>query len=177
MSIRVTCNSCGAVLKTKDSMAGKVAKCPHCGGRVQIPHPEEEIFDAEEVADDEFDFGDMDPSAGMPVERDDRKPCPACGEMIMRKAAKCRYCGEIFDPALKKRARRSRSSRGGYDDVDEDMTTGDWVVAILCSGIGCIVGIIWMIQGKPKGPKMFGMSILFAIMWNIIRFALEEGMR
>ena len=116
MSIKVTCPSCGTTLRTKESMAGKRAKCPRCGDPVSIPYESDEgIFDAEEVGgSDEFDFGGHDPNAGRATERDDRKPCPACGEMIMRKAAKCRYCGEIFDPALKKRARKARSSRGGY---------------------------------------------------------------
>ena len=27
------------------------------------------------------------------------------------------------------------------------------IVAILCSGIGCVDGIVWMIQGKPKGKR------------------------
>ena len=42
-------------------------------------------------------------------------------------------------------------------------------VAILCSGIGCIAGLVWMIQGKPKGMKMFGISILMAIFWSFVR--------
>ncbi len=130
------------------------------------------MWDAEEVEDDGLDFGAYDPNAGQAVEREDRKPCPACGEMILRKAAKCRYCGEIFDPTLKKKARKSRG--GGVADIDEDMTTGDWVVAVICSGIGCIAGIVWMIQGKPKGPKMFGISLLFAFMWGAIRAVMEN---
>ena len=31
-----------------------------------------------------------------------RRPCPMCGEMIVATAAKCRFCGEVFDPTLKK---------------------------------------------------------------------------
>jgi hypothetical protein len=30
-----------------------------------------------------------------------RRPCPECGEMIVAGAAKCRFCGAIFDPKLK----------------------------------------------------------------------------
>jgi hypothetical protein len=55
---------------------------------------------------------------------------------------------------------------------DSSLSTTDWILAIICSGIGCIMGIIWMIQGKPKGAKMLGVSILFAILWNIVRFAI-----
>jgi hypothetical protein len=55
---------------------------------------------------------------------------------------------------------------------DSTLGTTDWILAVICSGIGCIMGIIWMIQGKPKGAKMLGVSILFAILWNIVRFAI-----
>ena len=53
---------------------------------------------------------------------------------------------------------------------DSELGTTDWILAILCSGIGCIMGIIWMVQGKPKGSKMVGISIMFSILWSIIRF-------
>jgi hypothetical protein len=45
----------------------------------------------------------------------------------------------------------------------------DWILAVFCGGIACIVGIVWMIQGKPKGVKMVGLSILFAVIWSIVR--------
>ena len=172
MAIKVTCNSCGTTLRTKDSAAGKRAKCPSCGEVLQIPDAPggEEILDAEETSFD--DLGDPD-EWGAPVDDydDDQKPCPMCGEMIKATAAKCRYCGEIFDPILKKRAKKSK--KGGAADADEDMTTGDWIVAILCSGIGCIAGIVWMIQGKPKGVKMFLVSIGMQFVWAAVRVVIE----
>ncbi|HKB42381.1 MAG TPA: hypothetical protein VKD72_38500 [Gemmataceae bacterium] len=33
-----------------------------------------------------------------------RRPCPMCGEMIIASAVKCRFCGEIFDPTLRRRS-------------------------------------------------------------------------
>ena len=198
MPIRVACPSCGKSLQAPDSAAGKRAKCPECGKVLVIPEP---IQEAEEVPDEyglQGDLGDSygvqdlldeadrlpPPTAGplptmsapQPAPRAPvpgagpmigRRPCPACGEMIMSTAAVCRYCGEVFDTTLKRKRRR----RGGGDD-EEDLTTGDWLVAVLCSGIGCIVGIIWLIQGKPKGGKMLGVSLLFVFIWNVIRFAM-----
>ena len=184
MPIKVTCNSCGKSLKAKDSAAGKKVKCPQCGDPMTIP---EAVYDAEEVGgeeysddygyedddygyDDQYDLGDAVASAPA---GEKRKPCPACGEMIIDTAVKCRFCGEIFDASLKKKSRKSSNN------TDDDMTTGDWVVAILCSGIGCIAGVIWMIQGKPKGAKMLGVSLLMQFFWGAVRVIIEmaaEGM-
>jgi predicted RNA-binding Zn-ribbon protein involved in translation (DUF1610 family) len=86
-----------------DSAAGKRAKCPTCGGVIQIPtrHVEEEIFEAEPelasgFADEEFE---VEAPASLP-EAPNLKPCPMCGEMIQKDAVKCRYCGELFDKSL-----------------------------------------------------------------------------
>jgi predicted RNA-binding Zn-ribbon protein involved in translation (DUF1610 family) len=171
MSISVNCDECGKTLKAPDSAAGQKAKCPQCGATVKIP---EKIYEAEEAAEADEDENPFDgiKSTGSRTESEDdnRKPCPVCGEMIMANAAKCRYCNEIFDPKLKKKSKKS--SKGG--SADDDMSTGDWVVAILFSGIGCIAGIVWMIQGKSKGPKMFGVSLLAGLFWGVIRVILES---
>ena len=175
MTISVKCKSCGKVLKAKESAAGKKAKCPDCGAVIAIPELDE-LYDAEEmkeepVEDDEMDFGDAE--ASMPKTQS-RKPCPACGEMIVKGAAKCRYCGEILDPALKKlEKKKNRASRRSYSAADEDLTGFDWFLCLFCSGIGCIVGIIRMIQGNPSGGKMFGISFCMVIFWNIVNVALQ----
>jgi hypothetical protein len=57
-----------------------------------------------------------------------------------------------------------------------DLSTADWILCILCSGIGCIVGIVRLIQGKPGAGKMIGVSFVFIIFWNIVRFVVEAMM-
>lgn len=64
--------------------------------------------------------------------------------------------------------RRSRRS-----EEDSDLSTGELVVAILCSGIGCLVGLIWLIQGKPKAGKMIGISLVAGICWNVLAEAVK----
>jgi DNA-directed RNA polymerase subunit M/transcription elongation factor TFIIS len=177
VSISCKCPHCGKQLKAPDSAAGKRAKCPGCGEAVQLP--KQQVFEAEEVAsgdggDDEFGLQNMDASEayGGPA-AEERRPCPACGEMIMSTAAKCRYCGEIFDETLKRKEKKKKSVSAD----DADLTPGDWVFCILCGGIACIFGIVYAIQGKPKGMKMVGVSLLSAVAWNILNVALQTAMK
>ena len=173
MPIQVTCRSCNSMFHAPDNAAGKRAKCPKCGGAIEIPAPaDEEVLEAEVADRPPFDDEDLEvepPRVSAPAE--ELRPCPMCGEMIQRDAIKCRYCGEIFDPVLKKAEQKSRK----HTVEGEDMSTGDWVVAILCSAIGCIAGIVWMIQGKPKGKKMVLVSILATVIWTVIRVILETA--
>ena len=174
MPIQVTCPSCSGAFKAPDSAAGKKAKCPKCGGVIQIPAavPAEEVYEAEEAAPRPFDDDDfeVEPPASLPA-ADDRKPCPMCGEMIARDAVKCRYCGEIFDPVL--RAKEKKSAKGL--STDEDLSVFEWVIAILCSGIGCIVGIVYIIQGKPKGKKMLLVSLGVQLFWFLVQVLIEAA--
>lgn len=198
MAIEVRCPSCSKLLRVKDSAAGKTGKCPSCGNKVKVPEP---TYEAEEY-DDSYDFDDGgasdsygggydddygggyddygyddEPMQDAPPLPPDRRPCPVCGEMIMPNAAKCRYCGEIFDETLKKKKRRKkkrRSSSSGYDE-DSDLSPGEWVLCIICANIACILGIIYMIQGKPKGLKMVGVSLLGQVFWAVISLMIEAA--
>jgi predicted RNA-binding Zn-ribbon protein involved in translation (DUF1610 family) len=187
--IEVICNQCGKSLKAPETMAGKRAKCPGCGNVLTVPEIEDEILDAEVIEpeslppisaglggllDDELAYrvADSQPTPAQATES--RKPCPACGEMIVATAAVCRFCGEVFDEKLKKKVKKSRSSGG---DDDSTLTTGEIVLGILCSGIGCIMGIIWVIQGKSKGWKLLGISLAASTIFGIIRAILEEVAR
>jgi predicted RNA-binding Zn-ribbon protein involved in translation (DUF1610 family) len=189
MAISFQCPQCGKKLKAPDNAAGKASTCPGCGAKVTCPEP---IYDAEVVEMElrpekpkGFDpFADMDDDKPYPVTGppspaatadDGRKPCPMCGEMIVATAAKCRYCGEVFDPTLKKAKGKKKKKK--HDPADEELSTGEIVAAVICSAIGCIVGIVWMIQGKPKGLKMFGLSFLMVVVWNIVSFILQTSLK
>jgi hypothetical protein len=58
---------------------------------------------------------------------------------------------------------------------DTDLTTGDWIVCVICSGIGCILGVIRLIQGKPNAGKMIGVSIASAGIWFLIRILIQAA--
>jgi hypothetical protein len=144
------------------------------------------VYDAEEVLDArELDELDSAGAAGSPgqqegewaaarpsSEPDDkqRRPCPMCGEMIVASAVRCRYCGEVFEPALRRPYVRSDAWESGGQ-----MTGLDWVLCVLCPGIGCIVGIVACVRGdSTRGGKMIAFGLLFGVFWNIVRVAVEN---
>lgn len=185
MPISVKCTDCGKLLKAPDALAGKKAKCPDCGAIVPIPKA---ALDAEEISDEpvakpkpkkkpveaEYDttFDDLaDDEAEAPVDESaKRKPCPMCGEMIAQTAAKCRFCGEVLDPAMRKRAKQ-KSSAGS----DDELTGVDIAVCVLCGLIGCIIGIFALIRGQSnRGGKMIGISVLAWFFWVAINAVLQQ---
>jgi len=168
--IEMNCPGCGAQLNAADDAAGQMMACPQCGKPFTVSEP---IYDAEAILEPVSSPNDMEGLGAPAPTGEERRPCPMCGEMIVATAAKCRFCGEIFDPALRKAEALTRS--GSRSPGDADLSTGEWVVAILCSGIGCIVGIVWMIQGKPKGKKMFAVSFLANIGWGVLRAVIESA--
>jgi predicted RNA-binding Zn-ribbon protein involved in translation (DUF1610 family) len=118
MAISFSCPQCGKKLKAPDDAAGKSSKCPGCGSAVTCPEP---VYDAELVDPahgpnpfDDLDGGEAYAVTAEPAEAppgEARKPCPMCGEMIVATAAKCRFCGEVFDPTLKKASRGGKTGR------------------------------------------------------------------
>lgn len=173
MSMVLVCPGCGKKLAIPETAAGKQAKCPSCSLVFSVPS---EVHDVEQPDAGPAPGAGYAPQqeSGAPSPEDDapRKPCPLCGEMIIASAAKCRYCGSYLDARLQHEMMRENSQRRSRDE-DSQLTAVDWLLAILCSGIGCIMGIIWLIQGKPKGAKMLGISVLAAIFWNVINVLIQ----
>jgi hypothetical protein len=95
--------------------------------------------------------------------------------MIQRTARRSVGKGIVLEQAFSDNPFQSpRDDAGGYIDPvqgnysdDDDLGTGHWILAALCSGLGCGLGLLWLIQGKPKGAKLMGASLLFAIFWNV----------
>ncbi len=190
MPISVNCSECGKSLKAPDTLAGKKAKCPQCGAVVPIPAA---VLDAELIdeppplpkkssaqskpkpkpADDDGSMFDDAAEFEAKDPADDRKPCPMCGEMIAQSAAKCRFCGELFDAGLRKRSQSKSGSRSG----DQDPLTGwDIALCVLCSNIGCIIGIVACIRGQTsRGGKMIGIALLINVIVGVISMLAQAG--
>ena len=75
-----------------------------------------------------------------------------CGEMIMATAAKCRYCGEVFDPKLKrgKSKKKKRKSSGLVISMGSSRDVGIGLVMIV-AGIGLTVVSYASAAGKGGG--------------------------
>lgn len=121
MPTEVTCPECSKRLDVPDTTA-RTADCPHCGAQVLLSAvgaevAEQQLLEPELVDDDVSDEvisaagAEGEDAAGHAPMRDesaplddtnDRRPCPMCGETIAAAAAKCRFCGEVFDEKLKK---------------------------------------------------------------------------
>jgi predicted RNA-binding Zn-ribbon protein involved in translation (DUF1610 family) len=77
------------------------------------PNPAPGFDPFADLNDDPYQLASTDPVETSTSEP--QKPCPICGEMILASAVKCRYCGEVLDPKLKKgkSKKRRKSSSGG----------------------------------------------------------------
>jgi len=186
MSIKVSCPSCGKTLAAPDSAAGKRAKCPGCGELFTVPaaiQEAESLSVAPAAATGEpASYGLAEPipaatSAAPAVAGEQRRPCPECGEMIVASAAKCRFCGAIFDPALKS----SLAARGGNN---EGLSTNGYIVYTLvflfipCACVLISSGLYYYYRAsKPKmanqintlGFVVFAVQILLAVILSAAR--------
>jgi predicted RNA-binding Zn-ribbon protein involved in translation (DUF1610 family) len=168
----INCPSCGKALKVPDNAVGLTVACPDCTARFQVPDTPTAAADAPENAPAE----PPEAVSSVPEEApgsEQRRPCPMCGEMIVASAVKCRFCGEIFDETL----RRAEKKKERGPETDRNLTGGDIVLAILpfLTNIACILGIVWMIQGRPKGAKMFGLALVAQIVMGVLYAAFLAG--
>ncbi len=106
-----------------------------------------------------------------------RRPCPSCGEMVPYGASKCRFCGEILDLLIKRTMQRERRAQHSFSGDGDDLTAGDWAMAMCCGSIACIIALVWLVQGKPKGPKMIIAIIVCTVIWSVLWFVLAVVMQ
>jgi hypothetical protein len=142
------CQSCGNTMHQacRDQVHG-------CGNTGCAAHPQRPAPRAAEAA------------PAVPV-AGEQAPCRFCGELILKKARKCRHCGEFQNEI-------DRNKKTQKDTDDEALGGGEIALCFLCPNIACIMSVVWMIQGKPKGWKMLLLSFLgqaiFAVVMNVVK--------
>lgn len=126
----VSCPHCQARLRVEERHAGKVIACPRCKKQISVPADEtpaaasqptdklatsppspaaapDSVSEDYELVDDDEPTGPR-PQRGRGDKRDRNKDvkqerqCPYCSETILATARKCKHCGEIIDPKLRK---------------------------------------------------------------------------
>ena len=166
MAIRFDCQFCGKTLKADESKAGKKVKCPSCEGLLTIPEPEpapeDEIFDAEDAAEESYEDDELDePPAG-------RIPCPKCGELKSKRAKVCPWCG---DGSKKKKSRRSEEE---YPLADP----GKRLLGVLADGLASLVlvgpGVILVLAaGDHNDSPLLPIGIILAALGAITMLILQ----
>jgi len=144
MSIEFHCPHCDKYLKTNEDKAGRMADCPGCSQKIEVP----------DISD--FRYQETDAELTRPIEygdadviSEDTKPCPMCGQEIKVAAIKCRFCGEEFgaQPAGEGEIRPT------VIDVGDVMGTS-WEVYKanfgICFGVGFLVAVM---SGFASGPS------------------------
>jgi predicted RNA-binding Zn-ribbon protein involved in translation (DUF1610 family) len=184
MPIKMSCPSCGKTLSAPDSAAGKQAKCPSCGqimivpdashaGDFDAPLPSSAPGDTQSGDENWLDnLGGAAPVAEGAAPQsggEARRPCPECGEMIIASAAKCRFCGAVFDGRLKS------SSRFGNTPPPNFLAQSILVTLFCCLPFG-IAAIVYAAQvnGKAQAGDMAGAKTASdnAKMWCWVSFGL-----
>lgn len=166
MEINFKCPSCGVKLALSEEFAGGEVRCPKCGATSTAPAPAPPEPAAPVAA----------PARGKPAGAGDPGPaqrrCPACSELYDSRAAKCPHCNEWFDDAV--RAKHGIPS-ADLTPEDDSLSAVEWILAIVCSGLGCIVGIVYICQGNPKGKKLFLISLVMNFIWFLIQASSKHG--
>ncbi len=193
MPISFQCPNCGKKLKAPESAVGQSSTCPGCGKMVTCPEP---VYDAEIVEtnmapdkpagfnpfadfDDDRPYGIANPPPTESSSTESRHPCPMCGEMILITAAKCRFCGEVFDSTLKRAKGPEKSKRHRVEDAE--IGAAEIALAILCTWVALALGILWMAQGKPKGIKLLkvvaiviGISFIIGLIVGVVQLVVQQ---
>ena len=131
--------------------------------------------------DDDKPYALVNPPPAAATSDESRRPCSVCGELILSTAVKCRFCGEIFDPLLKrgksKKPRKSSSRAAGSDDGSgvRDLVIGFVSFAI---GFGATLVSFANPVGDDKGGGRFvvfyglilgGIVGIFRGIWTLAR--------
>ena len=121
--LKFNCPHCEQSLEVPEDMLGQTIECPSCNGSIQLPEPEPQAPPAPkptQAPKKKLVTGRSKPSTST-------KPCPYCGEHILRSAQKCKHCGEFLK---------------GQHEVKTNVKQGALIGTVACFAIGIILMFI-----------------------------------
>ena len=155
---RAECPSCGHRVKFQEEHAGKKARCRQCDTSFRLP---------------------VDGAGDGATESEAHAfDCPECGaDLEMKrssigKTTTCPACAQrIVVPAHGARPRPDEDDSPSARPADR-LTVGDWLVCIFLPCVGIIAGFVRLVMGRASGAAMLGYSVLFSILWVILKVGL-----
>ena len=190
--IHVTFKECSKTLAVPASAAGKKIRCPACKGVVTVPGTK---------ASRPASPAPKPPPAPRPKrKRPKRQPPPEPAYDDFSDLGDDPYADDPYSnsgaygggglPPKRKKKKKSKKPKlaAGHDPYapppvesrmrqvgdDDELTAADILICILCSNIGCIVGIVRMCTGRSSsGGKMILIAMAMQFVWGAIGIALR----
>lgn len=162
-----TCPGCSGTIELGD----EVFNCPRCHETMHLACREARgscasVYCAPLAA----------PAAGPAAQAVDAAgllPCRFCRELIQPGARKCRFCGEYQSEAERSLVKLKAEAASG----DTRLSLWEILLGVFCSGIACIVAIVYLVQGKKKGWKLILISLAMQALWTIVSLAIRSAGR
>jgi phage FluMu protein Com len=167
--IKFQCSQCGKKIGVKSEAAGKRVRCPRCTtvNAVPVPAPVDEP-PAEA-------YNPLLEALAQDSQRQSAAPEPPAIEEVAVAAPPLPPPLPPVRSAPPRRAAAAKT-RGGGAYADDTLTGGDMLLMIFCNGIAFILGIVWAVQGNPKGVKMIIGSVIVSMIFGGIGAAIRLSM-
>jgi predicted RNA-binding Zn-ribbon protein involved in translation (DUF1610 family) len=90
------------------------------------------------------------PPSAAESQLESRRACPACGEQILSSAAMCRFCGEVFDPVLRKKGKAPKSKPKKASSQTSASDGRALVGGFICFAIGVGLSVVSYASAASK---------------------------
>jgi uncharacterized protein (DUF983 family) len=152
--LKFNCPHCKQSLEAPEDMLGQTIECPSCQGAIQIPSPQPELKSAPKPQ--QLTAARQRPVASQTTAAADTRPCPYCGENILRSAQKCKHCGEFLK---------------GAHEVRTNVKQGALIGAVACFVIGLILMFVSLWSFIIYSPLFLAAFILSIVAMSQKRVA------
>lgn len=122
---KFNCPHCKQSLEAPEDMLGQTIECPSCQGSIELPAPPPKPKAPPKPQPSTA--ANQRPPPSRTTATADMRPCPYCGEHILRSAQKCKHCGEFLK---------------GQHEVRTNVKQGALIGAVACFAIGIILMFI-----------------------------------